>query len=217
VYDLPFGEGRRFGGANGFVNRLVGGWQVGVASIFRTGELVDLGNVRLVGMTERDVQKMFQLRFDNAGRHVYALPQDVIDNTILAFNVSATSPTGYAGASPAGRYFAPANGPDCVEVDTVARYGECASRSLVVTGPMFRQTDLRLSKRTKLAGRVDFELGANVLNVFNQPNFLPVGHVGNNASIASANATNTLSNYEITQLAGTNTSRLIELVMRVNW
>ncbi|PYQ98942.1 MAG: hypothetical protein DMF97_11745, partial [Acidobacteria bacterium] len=218
VYDLPFGEGRRFGsGANPVVNRIIGGWQVGVASIFRTGELVDLGNVRLVGMTMRDVEKMFALRFDNVERHVFLLPPDVIDNTILAFNTSPTSPTGYAGAAPTGRYFAPANGPECIEVDSAARYGDCAGRSLVVTGPMFRQTDIRLSKRTKLAGRVAFEVGANILNVFNQPNFLPVGHVGTATSIASSSATNTLSNYDVTQLAGTNTSRLIELMMRLNW
>jgi len=145
------------------------------------------------------------------------LPQDVIDNTILAFNTSATSQTGYAGAAPTGRYFAPANGPDCIEVDSASRYGDCAGRSVVVTGPMFRQTDIRLSKRTKLAGRVDFELGANILNLFNQPNFLPVGHVGTTTSIASSAATNVLSNYDVTALAGTNTSRLVELVMRLNW
>jgi hypothetical protein len=160
---------------------------------------------------------MFALRFDNVERHVYLLPRDVIDNTILAFNTSPTSPTGYAGAAPTGRYFAPANGAECIEVDSAARYGDCAGRSLVVTGPMFRQTDIRLSKRTKLAGRVAFEVGANILNVFNQPNFLPVGHVGTATSIASSSATNTLSNYDVTQLAGTNTSRLIELMMRLNW
>jgi hypothetical protein len=217
VYDLPFGEGHRIAAANGLVNRILGGWQFGVASIVRSGELVDLGNVRLVGMTPRDVEKMFQLRFDDAGGHVYLLPQDVLDNTIAAFNTSPTSPTGYAGAPPTGRYFAPANGADCIEVDSAARYGDCASRTLVVTGPLFRQTDVRVSKRTKVIGRTDFELGVNVLNIFNQPNFLPVGHVATATSIASSNATNVLSNYEVTALAGTNTSRLIELVVRFNW
>jgi hypothetical protein len=224
VYDLPFGEGHRFGSGNGVVSRLTGGWQVGVASIIRSGQLVDLGNLRLVGMTAHDVEKMFKLRFDDAGRHVYLLPQDVIDNTIAAFNTSPTSPTGYAGAPPTGRYFAPANGPDCIEVDAAARYGDCAGRSLVVTGPTFQQTDLRFTKRTAIAGRTNFEFGVNVLNVFNNPNFLPVGHVTTATSInggagsGTANTgTNVLSNYELTALAGTNTSRLIELVFRVNW
>jgi hypothetical protein len=63
---------------------------------------VDLGNVRLVGITREEAQRMFQLRYDAAGRHVYMLPQDVIEQTLNAFNVSATSATGYAGAAPTG-------------------------------------------------------------------------------------------------------------------
>ena len=95
---------------------------------------------------------MFKLRFDDAGRKVWMLPQDVIDQTINAFSVSATSANGYAGAAPTGRYFAPANGPDCIEIDNGADYGACAARSIVVTGPMFRQFDLRFSKRIRLVG-----------------------------------------------------------------
>src|SRR4051812_629199 len=91
VYDLPFGRGRRFAGnAGGVLDRLVGGWQLGLSSIVHSGRLVDLGNVRLVGMTEKDVQKMYKLRFDDANRQVYMLPADVINNTLLAFAVSPT-------------------------------------------------------------------------------------------------------------------------------
>ena len=116
VYDLPFGRGRRFAGnAGALMERLVGGWQVGLSSIVNSGRLVDLGNVRVVGMTQKDVQSIYKLRFDDAGKQIYMFPQDVIDNTILAFAVSATSASGYAGNAPTGRYFAPANGPDCIE------------------------------------------------------------------------------------------------------
>ena len=152
---------------------------------------------------------------------MYVLPQDVIDNTIAAFNTSPTSPTGYAGATPTGRYLAPANGPDCIEVDSASRYGDCAARSLVVTGPVFRQTDLRFTKRTKVAGRTDFELGVNVLNLFNQANFVPLTPQPQpsncNCTQGGIGGTNVLSNYEVTTLAGTNTARLVELVVRFNW
>jgi hypothetical protein len=207
VYDLPFGQGRRWGsGANAIVDRIISGWQVGLASRIQSGRLIDLGNVRLVGMTAKDAEKMFELRFDNAGRKVYMMPQDVIDQTINAFSVSATSPTGYSGAAPTGRYFAPANGPDCIEVDNGADYGACASRSLIVTGPMFQQHDLRISKRTRIVGRTDVEFAVETLNLFNKANFVPVRGIGS-----------TLANYEVTTLTGTNTSRTIQLVSRINW
>src|SRR5258708_22645038 len=112
----------------------MGGWEIGIVSRLQRRTPVNLGNGRLVGMSVKDVQGMFKLRFDNAGKQVYMLPQDVVDNTILAFNVSATAPTGYACNTPAGRYFAPANGPDCIEINNNS-FVDCGSRALVLNGP----------------------------------------------------------------------------------
>jgi hypothetical protein len=208
VYELPFGRGRRWGAnANGVVDRLIGNWQLGLGSRVQSGRLVDLGNVRLVGMTKDDVTKLFDLRFDHAGKQIYNWPQDVIDNTILAFAVSPTTASGYAGASPTGRYFAPANGPDCIELDAGADYGDCASRSLIVTGPFFTQHDVRISKRTTIVGRVNFEFAAEMLNALNHANFTPVSGIGSNS----------LTGYQLTGLSGTNTARVIQLVSRINW
>ena len=216
VYDLPFGNSRKWlNQANGLVDRIVGGWQVGINTRVQTGRLIDLGNVRMVGMNMDDARKMFKLRFDDAGRKVWMLPQDVIDNTIAAFSVSPTSASGYSGAAPTGRYFAPANGPDCIEIDNNADYGDCASRSIALTGPMFTQTDLRFSKRTKLLGRADFEVAMEMLNAFNQANFVPVG-IGSSSQAGSPQG-NSIAQYEVTTLTGTNTSRLIQFVARFNW
>jgi hypothetical protein len=208
VYDLPFGQGRKWGGnANGFVDALIGGWQVGLSARVQSGRLVDLGNVRMVGMTRDQAQDMFKLRFDEAGKKVWMLPEAVITQTINAFSVSATSASGYAGATPSGQYFAPANGPDCIEVDNGANYGDCAEGTLVLTGPMFQQYDLRVSKRTKLFGSTDIELSLEALNLFNKANFVPVG-IGNGSTIGS---------YEVTTLTGTNTSRVVQLGARFSW
>jgi carboxypeptidase family protein/TonB-dependent receptor-like protein len=207
VYDLPFGQGRHFGSnVSGVVDRIIGGWQFGWTAQMHDGRLIDLGNVRVVGMSTDDVQKAFKLRFDDSGRKVYMFPQDIIDQTINAFNVSATSSTGYSGPAPTGRYFAPANGPDCIELDNGADYGDCGVRSLVVHGPFFQQHDLRVSKRTRVIGRTDVEFAFEMLNAFNQANFVPVGGIGS-----------TRSNYEVTGLTGQNTSRIVQLVSRINW
>jgi hypothetical protein len=208
VYELPFGQGRRYGGnVNGLVDRIIGGWSINLASRIQSGQLIDLGNVRLVGMSIDDVHGFFKLRFDDAGKKVWMMPEDVINETIKAYSVSATSPTGYGTlGAPSGRYFAPANGPDCIEIDNGADYGECGVRSLVVTGPMFQQHDLSIAKRVNLVGRTNFEFRLEMLNAFNNANFVPVGGVGNN-----------INNYEVTALTGTNTSRVIQLVTRINW
>jgi hypothetical protein len=206
VYDMPFGRGRRFGGnANPVLERIIGGWQVGVVSRLQSGTPINIGNVRLVGMSLKDVQSMFKLRFDNAGKQVYMFPQDIIDNTILAFNVSATSASGYAGNSPAGRYFAPANGPDCIEI--AGSFGDCGSRAIILNGPRFQQHDFRVAKRTTVIGHTNVEFAAQLLNAFNHPNFLAVSGIGNT----------TLAGYQVTGLQGQEGSRVIQFEVRFNW
>jgi hypothetical protein len=205
LYDLPFGQGRRFGAnVNGFVDRIVGGWSLSLNAKAQSGILVNIGNVRLVGMTEDDVQKLFRLRFADDGR-IYMWPQDIIDETIKAYSTSTSSPTGYSQGVPSGRYFAPANGPDCIEV--APGFGDCGVGDLVVTGPVHQQYDLSIRKRIALMGRAHIELSAEALNAFNHANFNPNDGVG---------GTN-LNNYEVGGLIGTNQARIIQLVGRISF
>ena len=211
VYDLPFGQGRHFfGNAGGLLERIVGGWSIGFTSRLQSGYLVDLGNVRLMGgLTKSEVQSLFKIRIDPTTQKVYMLPQAIIDETVKAFSVSATSPTGYGAlGAPSGKYFAPANGPDCIEIDNGAGYGGCpgTTRSLPVRGPWFSQSDLSVAKRIKVVGRMNIELRAEILNVFNKVNYVPTGYLGSQAA-----------SYEVTGLTGTNTSRTAQLVGRFSW
>ena len=73
--------------------------QVAANARLNSGRLLDLGNVRLVGITKEELQKAFKLRIDPEGR-VFLLPQDIIDETVKAFNVSATSASGGPGRWP---------------------------------------------------------------------------------------------------------------------
>ena len=55
VMELPFGQGRRWlANSNGFVDRLVGGWELNGVAALQSGRLLDYGNVRLVGMSKED-------------------------------------------------------------------------------------------------------------------------------------------------------------------
>src|SRR5262245_35728760 len=215
VYELPFGNGRRFlGSSSGWVDRLVGGWEFDGIARIQSGRMVDYGNVRLVGMNEKDLKAMFKLYEyaatglnATAPKNIYMLPQDVLENTVRAFSTSATSLTGYGNlGAPSGRYIAPAGGPDCLETISTT-YGDCGARTLVLTGPTYTRVDLSAVKRTRLVGRSTFEFRADMLNAFNHTNFTPVGFPGT--------ATNA-DNYRVTGVQE-NSSRVIQLVMRVSF
>jgi hypothetical protein len=225
VYQLPFGQGRRFGSNAGFIlDRVIGGWQVHGTARVQSGRLVNLGNVRLVGLTKDDLKGMFKVRKDQ-NRRVWMLPQDVIDNTIRAYSVNATSPNGYSALGPpTGRYIAPANGPDCIEVaiddlatalteiDDTRGFGDCGAGSLVVPGPIFKNVDLSVTKLMPLAGRVRAEFRFELLNAFNIVNFSPV-----RANITGNWVGSNPNEYELNALAGETTSRLVQLVARISW
>ena len=177
-YELPFGQGKRFGtGAGEWTDRLIGGWQVSGTTRLQSGRLFDIGNVRVVGMSESEVRDLFKLRFED-DTVIYAWPQSIIDETIKAFSTSATSPTGYSNlGAPSGKYFAPANTPDCIERIS-NDYGDCGVRSFVLTGPMVANFDLSIRKRVRIAGRVQYEFSLDIFNVFNRTTFVPELGIG---------------------------------------
>lgn len=203
VYDLPFGQGRRFmSGAGGVMERIVGGWQVGINTRIQTGRLLELSGVKLVGWGEDEVRDAFGLRFEDDNKFIYTWPEDVITNTIRAYSTAATS-TGYSGPAPEGRHFAPEGTMECYAIVP----GDCGGvKSLILRGPMFEQTDLRIAKRTQIVGRVNFEIAGEALNVFNTANFTPVTGISS-----------TLANWRVTGLSGNNLSRTIQIVSRINW
>ena len=234
IWELPFGKDKRFGGnASGFLEGLIGGWQFAATGRAQSGRLVDFGNVRLVGMTRKEFQKMVKLRFDDAGKAIYMLPQDVIDNTIKAFNVSATSPTGYGAlGAPTGRYLAPVNGPNCIELTDPnlrrvgggnplygANYGvgECGEGSLAVTGPMYWTADFSLVKRIKLKGELTLDFRAELLNAFNHANFVPVTGGGTAAGFEGRGATGYQNAGAFLVSQTVDAPRVAQLVARISW
>ena len=211
VYDLPFGPGRRFlSHASGPVNRIVGDWGIDGTGRVQSGRILSFGNVRMIGFTQADLEKMFELRFAENGL-VYMLPQDVIDNTIKAFSASATSSTGYGSLGvPTGRYFAPANGTDCIQVVT----GDCAPTNVYVRGPAFVRFDLSAVKRIAITQGVRFEGRIEFLNVLNNVNFTPVAGASSNATLGQVTAAYRDTGAFNTLDPG---GRLVQIVTRITW
>jgi hypothetical protein len=210
VYELPFGRGKSiFASPGKLMEAVIGGWEFHGTGRLQSGQLLDFGNVRLVGMDRKELQQLYGLNFDDAGRIIYALPKDIIDNTIKAFSVSATDPTGYGSLGPpSGRYFAPANSANCMEVYD----GQCAPVEVRIRGPIFARVDLSLIKRVRFTERLSFEVRGEFLNALNNVNFYGVANPGSSATWGQiSSAYRDVSN---SQDPG---GRLIQLVARINF
>ena len=172
----------------------------------QSGRLFSLQGVRLVGMDRDELQENFKIRFDHDGKLVYALPQDIVDNTVKAFSVSATSASGYGDEGPpSGRYIAPGFGPNCVSA--VDNINECTPEQFTFTSPKLVRFDLSAVKRTTIKGRVNAEFRAEFLNAFNNPWFTPV-------LLPAAADRNNPDDYRVTSATG---ARTMQLVFRINY
>jgi len=232
IYELPIGRGKSLAGNIGAnLDRIVGGWEFHGTARIQSGSPFDLGNVRLVGMTRNQLQDAIKIRqgvvVDSTGAPVltngrqtpatYFLPQDIIENTIRAANVSATSATGFGSrGAPTGRYIAPASSGGCIEQFTA----QCGTNHLILYGPRFTRFDLSAIKRIKITERVNFEFRAEFLNAFNNINFLvgdPAGDVTTVGNFSNAEFGRTLNAYRDTSTTNDPGGRLIQLVGRINF
>jgi hypothetical protein len=185
VYELPFGQGKKWGsGAGGWMNALIGGWEWDGVARVQSGDKFNYGGYRLVGMSEeefQDIFKFYRQTGTDGKERIYMFPQDVIQNSILALNTaSATSATGYSGALPTGRYLAPASGPDCVQYLSGMCPGTAETR--IVTGPMYWKVDMSFVKRFQLPKRMVIEARMELFNIFDTINFTATNRMGTSLS-----------------------------------
>ena len=184
-WTLPFGRGQRYGGnMNHALNALAGGWSLTLVGRLQT-VLQDFGNVRLVGMTRKELQNMYKFyTLTNATTgidEVWMLPQDVILNTRRAFSTTTTTLDGYSTSlgAPEGKYIAPANSASCIQI----RAGDCAPRNVLVLAPWFKRFDVGIAKRVDVGGSKNVEVRFDVLNVMDTPNFNLAANPGTAATI----------------------------------
>jgi hypothetical protein len=215
TYELPIGQGRRFGSnLNSVMNYIVGDWEFSGAGIVKTDRYRITG-VKLEGMTADEFAKEFRIRIEQnaAGRTlVYSMPEDIRRNTTAAFNVDPATPTGYSVALgvPTGRYLRPASDASCV---AIYRF-DCNTPDINLNGPLFSRWDMRLKKRFPLGGRINFELMAEVLNVFNTINFNHATGISATDPIESFRVTSAYTDINTTFDPG---ARIGQLVWRLNW
>jgi hypothetical protein len=203
VYQVPVGRGKRFGANwNKWIDGALGGWEfsgAGRAQIptFR------LTNTVIVGMSFDEAQSLFHgVRFANdpttGALQVFNMPQDVIDNTRLAFDTDPTQPGFYGpGLEPTGRFFAPAT---CAALPM--KSGDCAP-DLLFNGDWFVEFDFRFVKKFPIMRKATFEFAAELFNALGAINF------NKSFTLTGGNAFRSTS-----QASG---ARIGQLVWRVTW
>ncbi len=175
TYDLPFGKGKTFfSGANGIVNSLVGGFSILPVIRWQSGSPFSLGNVTLVGMTVKELQKEIKVRKDsviNGVNVVTYLPVDIIQNSQRAFDININNANGFGTnfgeGGPTGRFIAPAGFGNCQSRFT----GECGFTNLILYGPGFFKFDVTATKKFNLGEKRNIELRASAFDALNHPNF----------------------------------------------
>lgn len=164
LYDLPFGRGRAYlNDANGIVDRIIGGWTIGVIGTWATGTPFYIASGRatfnsstanigadLVGITFEEFKK-------NVG--IYKTPEGIFFINPALLNITVVNGRVTASSLRAGLMAAPAPG----------TFGNFPVNSL--SGPSYFSMDLSFTKRIPITERVRLEFKATAINATNHPNF----------------------------------------------
>ncbi len=223
TYDLPFGKGRAFfGGANGFANGVLGGWTILPTVRWQSGSPFSFGNVQLVGLTKKDLQKLIKIRKNPTT--VTFLPDDIILNTQKAFDISVTNTTTNGGygttfgaGGPTGKFIAPAGYGNCQSSSA----GKCGFNNLILYGPGYFKFDVSVAKKIKLSERINIEFKATALDALNHPNFRIGGWAADVVTVGLGGPTfgQLLTGSAYQDLSTTNDpgGRLIDFSFRLNF
>lgn len=225
IYELPVGRGKSFlGNAGGLINGVLGGWAMNGNIRIQSGSPFSFGNVQLVGMTAKELQKAVGVYRDqpdadgvNRG-NVWIFPLDIRQNTFRAFNTAYATGTNlptYTQGAPTGRYMAP-SGLGCNQ----GIIGGCGFNNLVLKGPAFFRFDLSIAKKIRFTESINLEMRAEALNAFNNINWL-VGSASNDVNTLGGQGTTTFGRYTAAyqDISTTNDpgGRLVQLVLRLNF
>ena len=162
VYDLPFGHGRHYLNGSGHFSGLIGGWQV--SPIW---------------------QYSYGIPFSFSSSNCNVVPQfreGCLPGIVSGQKVLLHDRNGFDPSKNGGRYINPA----AFEQNFTA-FGYTGTGSPVTTvyGPSYKNTDVSLTKNTKITERVNFQFRANFFNAWNNHYFIG-GQGGNFGGVSYA-------------------------------
>lgn len=203
IYDLPFGKSKTFlGGANDFVDRIVGGFNIGAIVTWSTGVpwYVGSGRTTFNNATANNGAQLTGITFEEFKKNLglFRTPAGLFFVNPDLLNITINPATGKATASTLkpGLMSAPAPG----------TFGNFPINSL--DGPRYFNFDLSVTKRIRITERVRFEIKGTAINVLNHPNFVfPVN--ANNASVNNLNFDSTSFGRVTAQRGGSRAMNII--------
>jgi hypothetical protein len=161
TYELPFGHGKQFlGGANRWLDLVVGGWRFNDTMIVQNGSPLPIT----------------QASNANSGYGNSTTRPSLVPGVTPCFTGSPESRL--------NQYFNPA----AFTATPAGSYGN-APRTLGCYGPGYTNSDLSLNKNFHLAERVSTEFRAEALNAFNTPQFNGPNLVFNSTSAGQITGT----------------------------
>ncbi|HVN02968.1 MAG TPA: TonB-dependent receptor [Bryobacteraceae bacterium] len=150
LYELPFGKGRAFfNNATGVLDRVIGGWELSGVGLIQSGPFMSVATLNDPSGTGYNIFNA------NGGR---------------ADTVTGVNP--YAGQS-INQWINPAAFVD--PNNNIGRFGN--SQSGAVVGPGTNVVSLSLIKHILLSEKARMDVGAQVSNIANHPNYAPPGNL----------------------------------------
>jgi hypothetical protein len=200
IYDLPIGRGRRYlSDANGFVDRLIGGWTAGSIVVWATRPPWFISS-------NRTTVNQF-----NAGNN----PADLVGISFEEFkkNIGVfRHPTGVYFINPAildivtnpntGAFVSSQIKPGLLAAPAPGVFGNFPLNSL--NGPRYFNIDASLVKRIPITETVKGELKTTFINLLNNPNFVYNGQSFDSTSFGRITATS-------------GSPRVIHFTLKVTW
>ena len=150
LYELPFGQGRRFGsGASGLVNALIGGWSVNAIGQFQSGRPLDFGDRNIY--FDGDLNSLKAKYTNNSDLPVFDISGFYFHDAAVQTN----------GVDDPVKQRADAR----IRLANNVRY--FPSRVDGIRSPFLKLWDMSIVKQVPMGGRVRAQVNIEFLNAFN--------------------------------------------------
>ncbi|HKG47724.1 MAG TPA: carboxypeptidase-like regulatory domain-containing protein [Pyrinomonadaceae bacterium] len=166
VYELPFGNGRRFlNSSNWALSRLAGGWTMGAIVVWSSSPpfFISSGRSTFTSSATNNGAQLLGISFEEFKNNLglFKTPSGVffINPAILDITLNSAGKVATSKLKP-GLMTAPAPG----------TFGNFPVNSL--NGPNYFNFDLSVTKRIPITERVRFEFKVTAINILNHPNFV---------------------------------------------